>query len=81
MDKYCFIPFFSIQVNDWLPHGASAHCSAKPAGWIEHMILVMKLNSFPVMSQTVLFARKHRQKDTLPKVQFCQIKRAFIKRS
>lgn len=64
MDKYCFIPFFSVQVYDWLPHGASAHCSAKPAGWIEHMILVMKLNSFPVMSQTVLFARKHTDRKT-----------------
>lgn len=46
----------------WSQDVASAYHSTEPSRWIEHMMLVMKLNSFPVINQTVLFAHKHTER-------------------
>ncbi len=55
-----FFPLSSWVVSQiWTQDVASAYCFTQPPGWIEHMILVMKFNSFAVINQTVLFAHKH----------------------
>ena len=46
----------------WTRDVASTRCSTEPPERMEHVILVMKLNSFPVINQTVLFAHKHTER-------------------